>query len=96
MVAGYQPLTLTVREYATLVELARRLGRIVSRQELFEAVWGRAMRPGDRSIDVYVHRLRLKLEEAIPDWQFIHTHVGFGYRFASEPSRSFHMRATDR
>ncbi|HKG17408.1 MAG TPA: helix-turn-helix domain-containing protein [Solirubrobacteraceae bacterium] len=43
------------------------------------------MRPGDRSVDVYVHTLRIKLEEALPDWRFVHTHVGFGYRFSSEP-----------
>jgi DNA-binding response OmpR family regulator len=54
------------------------------------------MRPGDRSVDVYVHKLRIKLEEALPDWRFVHTHVGFGYRFSSEPSHAFHTRATAR
>jgi DNA-binding response OmpR family regulator len=49
-------------------------------------VWGGALRDGDRSIDVYVHKLRVKLEQALPDRQFIHTHVGFGYRFAPVPS----------
>ena len=47
------------------------------------------VRPGDalatadgrpRSLDVYVHKLSAKLEAALPDWTFIHTHVGFGYR----------------
>ena len=54
-------------------------------------MWGGALRGGDRSIDVYVHKLRVKLEEALPDWRFIHTHVGFGYRFSPEPSHDFHI-----
>ena len=45
------------------------------------AVWGGELRHGDRSVDVYVSKLRGKLEEAMPDRRFIHTHPGFGYRF---------------
>ena len=44
------------------------------------------MRKGDRSVDVYVHKLRDKLEAALPDWRYIHTHLGFGYRLAAEPA----------
>ena len=58
----------------------RRTGRIVAREELYRMVWGAELRDGDRSIDVYVHKLRVKLEAALPGWRFIHTHVGFGYR----------------
>lgn len=76
---------LSVREFALLVELARRAGRIVSRAELYSLVWHAPLRRGDRSVDVYVHKLRVKLEEGAPGWLFIHTHVGFGYRFAPEP-----------
>jgi DNA-binding response OmpR family regulator len=43
---------------------------------------------------VYVHKLRSKLESALPDMRFIHTHVGFGYRLAPEPSHSFHIAST--
>jgi len=95
-VADGRPLNLSVREYATLVSLARRAGRIVSRSELFTLAWGQSLRPGDRSVDVYVHKLRAKLEAALPGWRFIHTHVGFGYRFSPEPdpSHAFHIRAT--
>ena len=92
--AGGRPLTLSVREYSLLVELARRPGRIVSRDNLYELVWRDPLRPGDRSVDVYIHKLRSKLERALPDWRFIHTHVGFGYRFSSEPSHAFHIPAT--
>jgi DNA-binding response OmpR family regulator len=89
-----RPLTLSVREFCLLVELARRPGRIVSRADLYELVWRDPLRPGDRSVDVYIHKLRSKLEAALPDWRFIHTHVGFGYRFSSEPSHAFHIPAT--
>ena len=40
---------------------------------------------GDRSVDVFVRKLRSKLEKASPDWRYIHTHFGIGYRFAAEP-----------
>jgi hypothetical protein len=56
-------------------------GRIVSREELYRLAWGGTLRPGDRSVDVYVHKLRTKLEQALPHATFIHTHLGFGYRF---------------
>jgi DNA-binding winged helix-turn-helix (wHTH) protein len=39
---------------------------------------------GDRSVDVFVRKLRQKLEKASPDWRYIHTHFGIGYRFAAE------------
>ena len=77
-------LTLSIRELMLLTELARRADRIVSREELFELVWGRPMRTGDRSVDVYVRKLRVKLHEALPGWIFIHTHFGFGYRLAPQ------------
>ncbi|HVE69577.1 MAG TPA: winged helix-turn-helix domain-containing protein [Solirubrobacteraceae bacterium] len=90
--AGSQPLNVSRRELDLLVALARRPGRIVSREALFELAWGDPMRPGDRSVDVYVHKLRAKLEAALPGWTFIHTHVGFGYRLFAEPSHGFHTR----
>jgi len=77
-------LMLSIRELRLLTELARRVERIVSREELFLLVWGHDMRRGDRSVDVYIRTLRLKLEEALPAWRFIHTHFGFGYRLAAE------------
>ena len=94
-----RPLRLTVRELQLLTELARRAGRIVSRGELYAAVWGRPYRSDERSVDVYVRKLRTKLDAASPGCSFIHTHFGFGYRLAPEnPSVShvFHTRATDR
>jgi len=92
--AGDRVITLSVREFGLLTALAGRAGRIVRREDLYRIVWGSALRDGDRSIDVYVHKLRTKLDEALPEWTFIHTHTGFGYRFAAEPSHAFHNQAT--
>lgn len=89
-------LTLSVREFQLLVALAGRAGTIVRREDLYRMVWGRALRDGDRSIDVYVHKLRVKLEDALPHCRFIHTHVGFGYRLEAEPSQPFHTTDTSR
>jgi DNA-binding response OmpR family regulator len=75
-----RPLTLTVRELELLTALVERAGRIVSREELYEQVWGERYRKSDRSVDVYVGKLRQKLEDALPGRRFIHTHFGFGYR----------------
>jgi DNA-binding response OmpR family regulator len=81
-----RPLVLSRREYDLLRELANRQGRILTRAEILSAVWGRAFDPADRSVDVYVRKLRVKLASALPAWTFIHTHPGFGYRFAPEPA----------
>jgi DNA-binding response OmpR family regulator len=82
--ANGRVLVLSIRELRLLTELGRRADRIMPREELFRLVWGREMRAGDRSVDVYVRKLRVKLEEALPGWRFIHTHFGFGYRLAAE------------
>jgi DNA-binding winged helix-turn-helix (wHTH) protein len=87
VLATGRALTLSVREFELLVALARRMGAIITREELYATVWGGELRRGDRSVDVYVSKLRGKLERAMPDRRFIHTHQGFGYRFQPEPSR---------
>src|ERR1700760_3189816 len=89
-------LSLSVRELELLAALARREGRVVGREELYETVWGAPLRDQDRSVDVYVHKLRAKLTAALPEWGFIHTHFGFGYRFQPEPSQLFHRSGTRR
>ena len=92
--ANGRVLVLSIRELRLLTELGRRADRIMPREELFRLVWGREMRTGDRSVDVYVRKLRVKLEEALPSWRFIHTHFGFGYRLAAEPERGANDRFT--
>ena len=96
VVAGGRVMAMSSRELGVLAVLASRAGRTVSRAELCELVWNRPLRDGDRSVDVYVHKVRAKLEDALPEWRFIHTHVGFGYRFAPESSQQFHNQATRR
>ena len=99
--ADHSALSLSVREFGLLVALARSGGRIVRREDLYRGVWGGTLREGDRSIDVYVHKLRVKLEQALPNERYIHTHVGFGYRFAPEDarapedSRAFHIHGRE-
>ncbi|HXW59858.1 MAG TPA: helix-turn-helix domain-containing protein [Solirubrobacteraceae bacterium] len=88
VLATGRALTLSVREFELLAAMATRAGTIVARADLYREVWGGELRPGDRSVDVYVSKLRGKLETAMPDRRFIHTHPGFGYRFQPEPSRA--------
>ena len=45
---------------------------------------GRKLRPGDRTVDIYVRKLRVRLREVLPKWSFIYTHYGLGYRFSPE------------
>ena len=94
--AGDRALMLSIRELRLLTELVRHADHIMSREELFRLVWGREMRAGDRSVDVYVRKLRVKLEAALPSWGFIHTHFGFGYRLSAEPKRPANGAFTSR
>lgn len=79
-----RPVDLTKREYELLLLLARSDGRVLPRQDIYQRVWGYAMARGDRSVDVFVRKLRHKLEAASPGWRYIHTHFGIGYRFDAE------------
>ena len=86
-VAHGHALALSAREVDLLAALVERNGRVVRREELYRRVWGTDPRPADRSVDVYVHKLRAKFAQVLPDWQFIHTHFGLGYRFAPEKTQ---------
>jgi two-component system response regulator RegX3 len=79
-------LGLTRREFELLQVLAEANGRVIEREEIYQRVWGYAMAHGDRSVDVFVRKLRSKLQKASPGWQYIHTHFGVGYRFEPEPA----------
>lgn len=87
VLAAGRVVRLSVREFELLVAMARRTGAIARREELFATVWRGSLRPADRSVDVYVSKLRGKLEAAMPDRRFIHTHPGFGYRFQPQTAR---------
>ena len=96
VLAGGETLTLSMREFQLLVAMVDRAGGIVRRDELCHTVWGRDLRPGDSSVDVYVSKLRAKLEAAAPGRRYIHTHPGFGYRFQPQLSREIDTGASPR
>jgi DNA-binding response OmpR family regulator len=79
-----QSVDLTRREFELIQLLAAADGRVLERDEIYQRVWGYAMAHGDRSVDVFVRKLRAKLERSSPDWRYIHTHFGVGYRFSAE------------
>ncbi|HEX7292380.1 MAG TPA: response regulator transcription factor, partial [Conexibacter sp.] len=79
--AGAQSLDLTRREFELLSLLVRNAGHVLEREAIYQRVWGYAMAHGDRSVDVFVRKLRAKLERGSPGWRYIHTHFGVGYRF---------------
>ncbi len=81
--AGEASLELTAREFEIL-HLLSQADRVLRREEIYERVWGYAMAHGDRSVDVFVRKLRQKLRTGSPAWNYIHTHFGVGYRFAAE------------
>jgi DNA-binding response OmpR family regulator len=77
---------LTRREFELLHLLAEAPGLVLRREEVYQRVWGYAMAHGDRSVDVFVRKLRRKLDRVSPGWRYIHTHFGIGYRFQPEPA----------
>ena len=76
---------LTRREFELLLLLAQAQGKVLQREEIYQSVWGYAMAHGDRSVDVFIRKVRQKLEAASPGWKYLHTHFGVGYRFDPEP-----------
>ena len=82
-------LDLTRREFELIELLAGAQGRVLEREEIYARLWGYVMVRGDRSVDVFVRKLRQKLRAASPGWRYIHTHFGIGYRFAAEPLADF-------
>jgi DNA-binding response OmpR family regulator len=87
---------LTRREFELIQLLAEAEGQVLQREEIYQRVWGYAMVHGDRSVDVFVRKLRQKLERASPSWRYIHTHFGIGYRFAAEAEEAGEVPAPAR
>jgi len=85
VIADGRRVGLTVREFQVFLVLAEREDRVVRRAEIYSQVWGGEMKRRDRSVDVFVRKLRTKLARAAPEWDYIHTHFGVGYRFAAVP-----------
>ncbi|WP_249009520.1 response regulator transcription factor [Conexibacter sp. DBS9H8] len=82
---GGEPAGLSRKEFELLHQLAAAEGRVLEREVIYQRVWGYMMVRGDRSVDVFVRKLRTKLERLSPGWRYVHTHFGVGYRFAPEP-----------
>jgi len=78
-------LDLTRREFELLETLSQSEGSVIERGEIYRRVWGYEMAHGDRSVDVFIRKLRQKIERRSPGWKYIHTHFGIGYRFEAEP-----------
>ena len=78
---GGQLLTTTATEFRLLDYLARHPGRVFSRDQLLDAVWGDARFVTPRSVDVYVRRIREKIEHDAEDPRYLITVRGAGYRF---------------
>ena len=81
---GDRSASLSRKEYELLRQLAAADGRVLEREDIYQRVWGYTMVRGDRSVDVFVRKLRQKLEALSPEWRYVHTHFGVGYRFAAE------------
>jgi DNA-binding response OmpR family regulator len=82
---GGESLEFTRREFELLGVLAEHAGKVLERDEVYRRVWGYSMIHGDRSVDVFVRKLRSKLQKRSPGWEYIHTHFGIGYRFDPQP-----------
>src|SRR3954470_8334561 len=76
---GNRAIAVTMKEYALLEYLARNAGRVVGRAELCEHVWDENHDPFSNALEVYINRLRKKVDEGTPS-ALIHTHRGAGYR----------------
>ena len=74
---------LTVRELDLLTAFMRRPGRVVSRARILENVWGQSSDPLTNVVDVYIRRLRAKIDDGF-DRPLIHTVRGYGYRMTAQ------------
>jgi DNA-binding response OmpR family regulator len=82
-----QPVTMTAQEYKVLKFFGRSPGRVISREELLNEVWGYNNYPSTRTVDNQILRLRQKLEEDAGDPKIFLTVHGAGYKFVPTPPR---------
>jgi DNA-binding response OmpR family regulator len=76
---------LTPTEFRLLYTLALDPGRVATRDELLQKIWGRRAGHRDRTVDVYVRRLRDKIDRRSSRHDFIHTRYGVGYKLEAMP-----------
>jgi two-component system OmpR family response regulator len=75
---------LTPTEFRLLHALALEEGRVVTREELMQRIWGRRQRYRDRTVDVFVRKLRDKIDRPALTHAFIHTRHGVGYKLEAQ------------
>ena len=76
---------LTPTEFKLLYTLALDRGRVVTRDELLQKVWGRRETHRDRTVDVFVRKLREKIDGRASRHTFLQTRYGVGYKLEAEP-----------
>jgi DNA-binding response OmpR family regulator len=76
--------SLTPTEFRLLYALALERGRVVTRDELLQRVWGRRETHRDRTVDVFVRKLREKIDRRSHDHSFIQTRYGVGYKLEAQ------------
>jgi DNA-binding response OmpR family regulator len=77
-----QSIELTAREFDLLVHFARHPGRVYSREQLLDQVWGYQHSGYDHTVNSHINRLRSKIERDPQNPEYIHTVWGVGYKFA--------------
>jgi DNA-binding response OmpR family regulator len=76
---------LTPTEFRLLYALALEQGRVVTRDELLQKIWGRRQMRRDRTVDVFVRKLRDKVDRRAVAHSFIQTRYGVGYKLEASP-----------
>jgi DNA-binding response OmpR family regulator len=76
---------LTPTEFRLLYALALEQGRVVTRDELLQRIWGRRQTRRDRTVDVFVRKLRDKVDRRAARHSFIQTRYGVGYKLEAVP-----------
>jgi DNA-binding response OmpR family regulator len=76
---------LTPTEFRLLYALAREPGRVLTRDELLQRIWGRRLTRRDRAVDVFVRKLREKVDARSRRHTFVHTRYGVGYKLEPLP-----------
>jgi two-component system OmpR family response regulator len=80
-----EPAGLTPTEFRLLQALASQSPRVVTRDELLQQIWGRRPTRRDRTVDVFMRKLREKIDERAPRHTFLHTRYGVGYKLEPQP-----------
>lgn len=84
IVVNGEEIEISPKEFEILWEMGRRPGQVFSRDQLLDQVWGFEYIGTTRTVDVHIKRLRAKLEKIQPEFSYIQTVWGVGYKFEVE------------